>query len=138
MRCDAFAQERMWLLDQVDPGAASCHLFHTADIEGSLASAHLARALDEVVRRHSILRTTFAAPGGIPEPVVSPAAPRPLPLVDLAGLPEPSWKTELARLSTEERRRPFDLAAGPLLRVALVRLAVGRILVPSLPAETAV
>ena len=83
-------------------------------------------------------RTTFAAPGGIPEPVVSPAAPRPLPLVDLAGLPEPSWKTELARLSTEERRRPFDLAAGPLLRVSLVRLAAGRILVPSSPDETAV
>jgi amino acid adenylation domain-containing protein len=122
----SFAQERMWLLDQIDPGAAACNLFHTVDISGPLAPALLARSLDEVVRRHQTLRTTFAAPGGAPEPVVAPAARRPLPLVDLAGLPEPSWKPEVARLSTEERRRPFDLAAEPLFRVALVRLSAGR------------
>jgi len=122
----SFAQERMWLLDQIDPGAATCNLFHTVDISGPLDPALLARSLDEVVRRHQTLRTTFAAPDGAPEPVVAPAARRPLPLVDLAGLPEPSWRPEVARLSTEERRRPFDLAAGPLVRVALVRLAAGR------------
>jgi amino acid adenylation domain-containing protein len=122
----SFAQERMWLLDQIDPGAATCNLFHTVDVSGPLAPALLARSLDEVVRRHQTLRTTFAAPGGAPEPVVAPAARRPLPLVDLAGLPEPSWRPEVARLSTEERRRPFDLAAGPLVRVALLRLAAGR------------
>ncbi len=122
----SFAQERMWLLDQIDPGAATCNLFHTVDISGPLAPALLARSLDEVVRRHQTLRTTFAAPGGVPEPVVAPAARRPLPLVDLAGLPETSWGPEVARLSTEERRRPFDLAAEPLFRVALVRLAADR------------
>ena len=122
----SFAQERMWLLDQIDPGAATYNLFHTVDISGPLAPALLARSLDEVVRRHQILRTTFAAPGGAPEPVVAPAARRPLPLVDLAGLPEPSWGPEVARLSTEERRRPFDLAAEPLFRVALVRLSADR------------
>jgi amino acid adenylation domain-containing protein len=122
----SFAQERMWLLDQIDPGAATCNLFHTVDISGPLSPALLARALDEVVRRHQILRTTFAAPGGAPEPVVAPAARRPLPLVDLAGLPEPSWRPEVARLSTGERRRPFDLAAEPLFRVTLVRLPADR------------
>src|SRR3954453_21894009 len=59
-----FAQERMWLLDQIDPGAATCNLFHTVDISGPLAPALLACSLDEVVRRHQTLRTTFAAPGG--------------------------------------------------------------------------
>jgi amino acid adenylation domain-containing protein len=122
----SFAQERIWLLDQIDPGAATCNLFHTVDISGPLAPALLARSLDEVVRRHQILRTTFAAPGGAPEPVVAPAAHRPLPLVDLAGLPDSSWRSEIARLSTEERRRPFDLAAEPLFRVVLVRLSAGR------------
>jgi amino acid adenylation domain-containing protein len=122
----SFSQERMWLLDQIDPGTATYNLFHTVDISGPLAPALLARSLDEVVRRHQTLRTTFAAPGGAPEPVVAPAARRPLPLVDLAGLPEPSWGPEVARLSTEERRRPFDLAAEPLFRVALVRLSAGR------------
>ncbi|HEX4494914.1 MAG TPA: AMP-binding protein, partial [Thermoanaerobaculia bacterium] len=122
----SFAQERMWLLDQIDPGAAACNLFHTVDISGPLAPALLARSLDEVVRRHQILRTTFAAPGGVPEPVVAPAARRPLPLIDLTGLPEPAWRPEVARLSTEERRLPFDLAAKPLFRVALVRLSAGR------------
>jgi hypothetical protein len=100
----SFAQERMWLLDQVDPGAATCNLFHSVDISGPLAPALLARSLDEVVRRHQTLRTTFGAPGGAPEPVVAPAARRPLPLVDLSGLPEPSWRPEVARLSTEGRR----------------------------------
>jgi amino acid adenylation domain-containing protein len=122
----SFPQERMWLLDQIDPGAATYNLFHTVDISGSLSPALLARSLDEVVRRHQILRTTFAAPGGAPEPVVAPAAPRPLPLVDLAGLPEPSWRPEVARLSTEERRRPFDLAVEPLFRIALLRLSADR------------
>jgi amino acid adenylation domain-containing protein len=122
----SFAQERMWLLDQIDPGAATYNLFHTVDISGPLSPTLLARSLDEVVRRHQILRTTFAAPGGAPEPVVAPAARRPLPLVDLSGLPEPSWRPEVARLSTEERRRPFDLAAEPLFRVALVRLSADR------------
>jgi amino acid adenylation domain-containing protein len=122
----SFPQERMWLLGQIDPGASNYNLFHTVDISGPLAPALLARSLDEVVRRHQTLRTTFATPGGVPEPVVAPAARRPLPLVDLAGLPEPSWRPEVARLSTEERRRPFDLAAEPLFRVALVRLPEGR------------
>jgi amino acid adenylation domain-containing protein len=125
----SFAQERMWLLDQIDPGAATCNLFHSVDLSGPLAPALLARSLDFVVRRHQILRTTFAAPGGAPEPVVAPAARRTratLPLVDLAGLREPSRGPEVARLATEERRRPFDLAAGPLVRFALVRLAAGR------------
>ena len=122
----SFAQERMWLLDQIDPGAATCNLFYTVDISGPLAPALLARSLDEVVRRHQILRTTFAAPGGAPEPAVAPHARRPLPLVDLAGLPEPSWGPEVARLSTEERRRPFDLAAEPLFRFVLVRLSADR------------
>jgi amino acid adenylation domain-containing protein len=122
----SFAQERMWLLDQIDPGAATYNLFHTVDISGPLAPALLACSLDEVVRRHQTLRTTFAAPGGAPEPVVVPAARRPLPLVDLAGLPEPLWRSEVARLSTEVRRRPFDLAAEPLFRVVLVRLSAGR------------
>ena len=122
----SFSQERMWLLDQIDPGAANYNLFHTVDISGPLSPALLARSLDEVVRRHQILRTTFAAPGGAPESAVAPAARRPLPLVDLAGLPEPSWGPEVARLSTEERRRPFDLAAEPLFRVVLVRLPAGR------------
>ncbi len=122
----SFAQERMWLLDQIDPGAATYNLFHTVDLAGPLSPAVLARSLDEEVRRHQILRTTFAAPGGVPEPVVAPAERRPLPLVDLAGLQEPSWAPEVARLVTEDRQRPFDLAAGPLLRFALVRLAADR------------
>jgi hypothetical protein len=110
----SFAQERMWLLDQIAPGSATCNLFHTVDISGPLAPALLARSLDEVVRRHQTLRTTFAAPGGAPEPVVAPAARRPLPLVDLAGLPEPSWGPEVARLSTEQRRR-WSTRVAPLL-----------------------
>src|SRR3954447_6911525 len=99
----SFAQERMWLLDQIDPGAATYNLFHTVDISGPLAPALLARALDEVVRRHQILRTTFAAPGGAPEPVVAPAARPPLP----APAPAP----RAAPAPALRRRRP---PSGPV------------------------
>jgi amino acid adenylation domain-containing protein/non-ribosomal peptide synthase protein (TIGR01720 family) len=88
-----------------------------------LDGAVLARCLGEIVRRHEALRTTFAAPEGSPVQVIGPAAPFPLPVVDLAGLPESAREALALTLIREEAARPFDLARGPLLRGLLVRLA---------------
>src|SRR6185436_3018978 len=94
---------------------------------GPLAPAALAAALAEVVRRHQVLRARFVERDGEPRLEIAEAlAPGFLPLVDLSTLDHPSlWgrrSAELARLRAEEAERPFDLAAGPLLRTALVRL----------------
>ena len=82
----------------------------------------LERALNELVRRHEVLRTTFAAEDGHPRQLVSRELTLRLPLVDLAHLPPNARETEAGRISVEAFQQPFDLAAGPLLRVMLLRL----------------
>jgi amino acid adenylation domain-containing protein len=122
----SFAQQRLWFLDRLQPGLAVYNLPLVLRAAGPLSAALLEAALAEIVRRHAVLRTTFAvdAEG---EPVQVVAAPGPLRLgrVDLSGLAEPARETEGARLLAAELRRPFDLERGPLLRSLLVRLQPG-------------
>ena len=124
----SFGQERLWIADQLGPGQPVYNIPLTFCLRGPLAVPALGSALVEVVRRHEALRTTFAvsavsaAMAGEPVQVVSLASARPLPLADLAGLPEDSRPEEAGRLAREEALRPFDLSRGPLIRWALVRL----------------
>jgi amino acid adenylation domain-containing protein len=120
----SFAQERMWYLDQLDPGTPIYNLFNRVEVSGALSIPILSRSLDELVRRHEALRTVFEVEGGRPLQRILPAAPLPLPVVDLAALPAAMRPTETARLEEAEHRRSFDLARGPLVRVVL--LAAGR------------
>src|SRR6185369_14676103 len=76
-----------------------------------------------VVARHEALRTTFGLSGGEPVQRIAACLELPLPLVDLSGLAAPVREAEARRLASGEARRPFDLAAGPLVRATLVRLA---------------
>jgi amino acid adenylation domain-containing protein len=117
----SFAQQRLWLIDQLQPGTAAYNLPLALRLRGVLALPALAATLDEIVRRHEVLRTTFPGTDGEPRQVIAPPGPVPLPVVDLSGLSAP--EPEVERLLTAEARRPFDLAAGPLLRVRLLRLA---------------
>src|SRR5262249_55066275 len=89
-----------------------------------------AAAVQEIVRRHESLRTTFAPEGGEPVQVVAPHLTVPLPLVDLAALPRGAAEAEGLRLSRATLREPFDLARGPLLRIRALRLPGGEHLVP--------
>jgi amino acid adenylation domain-containing protein len=118
----SFAQERLWLIDRLDPGRAAYNVHRSLRIRGGLDPAALERALTAIVRRHESLRTRFPQVDGEPVQVVEPARPVRLPLVDLGGLEPGRRADELERLAAEESRRPFDLAAGPLLRAAAVRL----------------
>jgi acyl transferase domain-containing protein/non-ribosomal peptide synthetase component F len=118
----SFAQERMWFLDQLDPGTPVYNLFNFVEVSGPLSIPVLGRCLDELVRRHEALRTVFVAEEGRPLQRILPPAPYPLPVVDLAGLPAAARQAETARLEAVEHRRPFDLARGPLFRAILVAL----------------
>jgi len=84
----SFAQERLWFLDQLQPGSPVYNICASVRLSGLLGVAALERGLNEVVRRHEALRTTFATVGGRPVQVVASSLPLPLPLVDLGGLPE--------------------------------------------------
>jgi len=119
----SFAQSRLWFLDQLAPGLAAYNIPCPLRLAGPLAPALLAAALSALVRRHGALRTTFIAEAGAPFQVVGPAAPVPLPVIDLSRLGEAERAAAAGRLLAEESRRPFDLAAGPLLRTALLRLS---------------
>jgi amino acid adenylation domain-containing protein/non-ribosomal peptide synthase protein (TIGR01720 family) len=119
----SFAQQRLWFIDQLEPGSPLYNMPGALRVEGPLSGAVLARCLGEIVRRHEALRTVFAAPEGEPVQVIRPAGPFPLPVVDLAGLPERAREVLALTLIREEAGRPFDLTRGPMLRGLLVRLA---------------
>ncbi|HYX25811.1 MAG TPA: amino acid adenylation domain-containing protein, partial [Thermoanaerobaculia bacterium] len=122
----SFAQERLWFLDRLEGGAGAVYNVPLAvRLRGWLDAERLAAALRAVVRRHETLRTVFPERGGEPAQEIAPpsaAGAWALPRVDLAGLPAPARDAERRRLAGEESRRPFDLARGPLLRAALLRL----------------
>jgi amino acid adenylation domain-containing protein len=119
----SYAQQRLWFLDRLAPGSPAYNIPTAYGLAGPLAPAALAAALAEVVRRHEILRARFVERDGEPRlEIAETLAPGFLQLVDLSTLPPARRSTELARLRAAEAERPFDLAAGPLLRTALVRL----------------
>ncbi|HKV09763.1 MAG TPA: amino acid adenylation domain-containing protein [Thermoanaerobaculia bacterium] len=122
----SFAQERLWFLDRLEPGSAAYNIPGAFRVEGDLDREALARSLDEVVRRHEVLRTTFAAGEEGPVQSVLPPARVPFPLIDLAELPEERREEAVREIVSREARRPFDLSRGPLLRVKLLRLAPRR------------
>ncbi|HEX4965502.1 MAG TPA: amino acid adenylation domain-containing protein [Thermoanaerobaculia bacterium] len=119
----SFPQERLWFLDRLTPGTPLYNIPGPLSLQGPLDVAALARAFDEIRRRHEVLRTRFAERGGTGVQIVEPWRPQLLPVLDLAGLPEPLRRAEAERLTVEETAWPFDLSRGPLLRTFLVRLA---------------
>ncbi len=118
----SFAQERMWFIHQLEPASAAYGMASAHRARGPLCPAALARAFGALVRRHETLRTVFLPGKRGPEQRIA-AAGRPfLRRIDLAALPAPARRRELARLIDEDGDLPFDLARGPLLRTALVAL----------------
>ncbi|HEX7333134.1 MAG TPA: amino acid adenylation domain-containing protein [Pyrinomonadaceae bacterium] len=116
----SYAQQRLWFLDQLEPGNVIYNLPEATRLRGRLDVSVLAATLTEVVGRHEILRTTFDTVDGRPVQIVAPAEPLPLPFVDLSALPDP--EKEARRLIYAEGIRPFDLTRGPLLRATLIKL----------------
>ncbi len=117
------AQQRLWLIDRMQPGTAAYNLLVAARLTGDLAVPRLAAGLREVVRRHEPLRTVYAESAGEPIQIVLPAPEAlPLPLVDLGGLPAPEREPALRALLSAEAARPFDLQRGPVARFLLARL----------------
>ncbi len=123
----SFAQERLWFLDQLEPGSPTYNIPTALKVRGALDPARLAAALRYLERRHESLRTTFPTRNGrAVQSFSSPDAPRGALLfarVDLSVLAEARREAEVLRLAAAEAIRPFDLATGPLGRVVLVQLA---------------
>ncbi|MFD5514916.1 amino acid adenylation domain-containing protein [Streptomyces sp. NPDC127066] len=116
----SYAQERLWFLAQADPGSTAYVMPGALRLRGALDRAALSAALDEIVRRHEVLRTTFPDQDGRPEQRVGPARPVPLPVLDATG--EDAEDT-VAAACRAEATTPFDLTADLMLRARLLRLS---------------
>ncbi|MFL5537559.1 MAG: amino acid adenylation domain-containing protein, partial [Longimicrobiaceae bacterium] len=117
------AQERLWFIDRLEGGSAPYNIPAALRLRGALDVDALGRSLGEIVRRHESLRTTFAEVDGSPVQVIAPFAGFALPVDDLSGLHPAVRETEVRRRAREDAARPFDLAEGPLVRAALLRVA---------------
>ncbi len=118
----SFAQERLWVLAQLDPEGVAYNIPIALRVTGPLDVTALELSFNEVVRRHESLRTTFQSLNGVPVQVVASSLRLPVTVIDLQHLPVEARDQAAVRLAGVESQRPFDLRYGPLLRVSLIRL----------------
>jgi amino acid adenylation domain-containing protein len=119
----SFPQQQVWLHGQMASDVPFYNETITVYRHGPLDLAVLERCLLEVIKRHEIWRTTFDTLGGQPVQIIqAPPSTFSVPLVDLRSLPEADRESEAVRLATKDARLPFDLKAGPLVRILVVRM----------------
>jgi amino acid adenylation domain-containing protein/non-ribosomal peptide synthase protein (TIGR01720 family) len=118
----SFAQQRLWVLDRLEPNSSTYNLPFAWRLVGPLSLAALQAALGAVATRHEALRTVFREGAEAPVQVILPPSGVGLQLFDLRALQAEDRWTEARRLARAEVRRPFDLTSGPLMRCLLVSL----------------
>lgn len=119
----SLTQEALWFLDQLERERPTYTIYSPIRVRGRLDVALAERALNEIARRHEILRTTFPEVDGRPMARIAPPEHRPLPVIDLRHLADDERRAALHRGIREEMDRPVDLQKGPLIRITLFRLA---------------
>ena len=118
----SFSQERLWFLDQIIEGQPIHNIPIALRIKGSLKTDIMEKSLQTIVQRHESLRTTFHSEGGDPYIKVAPSLKLRILKKDLSNHPKTEQESEAQRLASEEAQKPFDLEAGPLIRMTLLKL----------------
>ncbi|WP_406148841.1 condensation domain-containing protein [Streptomyces sp. NBC_01012] len=116
----SFAQQRLWFMQQIDPGTTLYNVPTVLRLRGALDQGRLGRALTALVARHEVLRTVYGTSSGVPHQAVAAPAEFALPHTDLTGKDDPV--AEAARIAADEGAHVFDLAVDPPLRAHLLRL----------------
>lgn len=117
----SFTQQRLWFLDQLMPGEPTYNMPFAMWLNGPLDAAALQRAIDATVARQAVLRTRITALDGVPEQIVADSGTIPIERLELpADLDEDESTRRATEIATELGIRPFDLAAGPLIRATLI------------------
>ncbi|MGW0769001.1 amino acid adenylation domain-containing protein [Streptomyces sp. NPDC002676] len=119
----SFPQQRMWFLDQLNPGSAAYNIPAAVRVHGPLDVELWRRSLAEIVRRHESLRTTFDETDGEPVQVVHAFGELEPTVVECRHLRGPDGEEGIRELARQEFARPFDLGTGPLMRMKFLRLA---------------
>jgi amino acid adenylation domain-containing protein len=118
----SFAQQRLWLLDRLEPGSAAYNMPGTLHLLGRLDVGALEFSLSELMRRHEILRTHLLERDGEPVQLIEPVVEVPFEVDDLRALPLGQREARAEELVRAEAARPFDLSRPPLMRARLIRL----------------
>ncbi|WP_224362171.1 non-ribosomal peptide synthetase [Hyalangium versicolor] len=118
----SFAQQRLWFLDQLEPGSAVYNIPAAVRLRGALNVGALERSLNELIARHEVLRTSLVTEGGEAYQLIGAPVPLALPVENLRNVPQERREAEVLRLAREEAQRPFTLSHGPLLRARLLAL----------------
>ncbi|HFB68455.1 MAG TPA: hypothetical protein ENJ66_05790, partial [Calditrichae bacterium] len=119
----SYGQQRMWFLDQFEPGSPYYNIPLAFRLTGAFNINVFRRVIEEIVARHESLRTTFTAIDGKPMQVISPRVQVDVPLIDISDLPEEEREQKMYQLAREEARTGFNLETGPLFRAKIIRLA---------------
>jgi len=119
----SFAQQRLWFLDQMQPGSAAYNLPFGVRLEGELDRKALIASVNEIVRRHEVLRTRIVVEQGEAAQKIEPELVLRIEEIDLRDLSESARQQKLRQLADQEAALPFDLEQGPLLRMKLLQLA---------------
>ncbi len=123
----SYSQERLWFLDQFEPGGTFYNMPGVLRLEGELDVGLLERSINEIIRRHEVLRTTFSAVDGKPEQVIAPLMSLEIKRIDLIELTDERREAEIRRYLEEDIQQPFDLLLGPLVRATLLSLGKAKI-----------
>ena len=118
----SFAQQRLWFLDQFEPGSPFYNIPTAVRLTGHLNVDALRRCLEEIAWRHETLRTTFSLVDGQPMQLINPEVDIPFTIEDLRHLPEEKREQETQRLINNEARKPFILTEGALVRTLLIQV----------------
>jgi amino acid adenylation domain-containing protein len=117
----SFSQQRLWFLDQLEPGEPTFNMPYAMWLDGPLDGQALQRAMDALVARHAVLRTRIVAFDGVPEQVVAATGAVPIERIELEAALDDGERTRQAEsIAADLGSQPFDLAAGPLMRAALI------------------
>lgn len=118
----SFAQQRLWFLLELDPLSAAYNIPSAIQIRGDLDISALNECVNEIVRRHEVLRTRFVTTEEGPRQVIEPELSFTIEMLDCSGLKEGQKNHIILSKIREEGQRPFDLSSAPLFRASLFSL----------------
>ena len=115
----SFSQRRLWFLQKLDPNLTAYNIPATFRITGTFSIPALEEALNEIIKRHEVLRTRIIEIAGQPLQEILPNTTIELRVLDLSDVPQ--GEAEAQRLSADDARQPYNLAEAPLMRAMLLR-----------------
>ncbi|MBH8571736.1 amino acid adenylation domain-containing protein [Nostocaceae cyanobacterium CENA369] len=118
----SFGQQGLWFINQLNPDTPTYNVSIVINFRGCINLTALQNSLNEIIRRHEVLRTSFTAVDGKPIQVINQAVPLNLTVEDLRPLPISDRSQEAQRLATEFAQQPFDLSSQSLLRTKILQL----------------